>query len=278
MTRDDDHPVPSLARRPRPDRDARTRLQYLLDLDPELGGRLDVRMRLVARGAVTAATFSLEPGELDLSRWLETSKPELGLLILDGALVRFVRVCDRSSAELLGRGDLIQPRGDASDDADEFLGCELSWQGLSAIRFAVLDSDFADRIRAWPQIEDALLARVQDRARDLAFARAINAQPRLELRLVLMLWHLAPRWGKVERGGIRVPLPLTHQLLGRLVGAERPSVSHALKRLAGAGLVDTRDGGLHLKGTVEEHLSVLGERADDHVQKLIRSHAGARAG
>ena len=63
-----------------------------------------------------------------------------------------------------------------------------------------------------------------------------------------MLWHLAARWGKVELGGIRLSLPLTHRLLGQLVGAERPSVSHALARLAEAGLVTGRGDEWHLHG------------------------------
>ena len=48
---------------------------------------------------------------------------------------------------------------------------------------------------------------------------------------MLLLWHLAARWGRVEPAGIRVSLPLTHRLLGQLVAAERPSISHALARL-----------------------------------------------
>ena len=52
---------------------------------------------------------------------------------------------------------------------------------------------------------------------------------------MLLLWHLAARWGRVEPAGLRVSLPLTHRLLGQLVAAERPSISHALARLAGPG-------------------------------------------
>ena len=75
---------------------------------------------------------------------------------------------------------------------------------------------------------------------------------RVWLRLVV--WHLAARWGRVEPGGIRLPLPLTHQLLGHLVGAERPSVSHALSRLARAGLVTGHGDEWHLHGRIEEQL------------------------
>ncbi len=96
------------------------------------------------------------------------------------------------------------------------------------MRFAVLDAGFAQRVRPWPQIMQALLRRVERRTRNLNVQRAIACQPRLEVRLALLLWHLAARWGRVEPGGIRLPLPLTHQLLGRLdrrrapVGVARP--------------------------------------------------------
>jgi CRP-like cAMP-binding protein len=83
------------------------------------------------------------------------------------------------------------------------------------------------------------------------------------LRLTLLLWHLAGRFGRVEPGGIRVPLPLTHRLLGRLVGAERPSVSHALARLHTAGLVTGHADEWHLHGALADHLAVLADRADE---------------
>ena len=44
--------------------------QYLLDIDVDLAEEFDVRMRMVARPAVTAVTFDVEPGELPMSEWL----------------------------------------------------------------------------------------------------------------------------------------------------------------------------------------------------------------
>ena len=86
-----------------------------------------------------------------------------------------------------------------------------------------------------------------------------------------MLWHLAARWGKVEPGGIRLPLPLTHQLLGRLIGAERPSVSHALARLAETGLVTGHGNEWHIHGSVDQQLPTMLETASTQVEWLRAS-------
>jgi len=52
-------------------------------------------------------------------------------------------------------------------------------------------------------------------------------------------------------------LPLTHRLLGQLVSAERPSISHALGRLTDAGLVSGTAGDWHLHGSLDAQLETL---------------------
>ena len=182
-----------------------------------------------------------------------------------------------SATELIGAGDLLQPWAPGDDD---LVDRERTWTVLVPARLAHLDADFVERIRPWPQVTEALLRRVGRRTADLNLQRAIASQPRLEIRLVLLLWHFASRWGKVESGGIRVPLPLTHRMLGHLVGAERPSVSHALSRLADTGLLVGDDDGWHLSGTLEQHLRTLAHRREhtpEHVVSDIRKHARSRA-
>ena len=226
-------------------------------------------MRLVARRSVTAVTFSASAGELALDRWLQITAGGPGLLVLAGMLVSQARVLDRTVAELLGKGDLLTLSDPESDE--RFLACERSWLALQPARIAILDARFTDQARRWPQINHALLRRVQNRLIDLATQRGIAAQPRLDVRLLLLLWHLAGRWGKVEPGGVRVPVALTHLLLGRLVGAERPSVTHAVKRLSAAGLIKCSERGWHLRGTLGRHLSALavGEETEHLATSLI---------
>jgi CRP/FNR family cyclic AMP-dependent transcriptional regulator len=272
---DDDGAVHSHWARRTPRRARPRSYRYLLDFDLDLADELDVRMRLAARRAATAVTFELEVGEAKLEEWLTAAAPGPGVLILEGVLAVNVRVGDRVASELLGAGDLVEP----SAHADEaLLVCDIGWRALVAMRFAVLDAAFAERVRPWPQIMQALLRRAERRTYGLNVQRAITSQPRLEVRLALLLWHLAARWGRVEPGGIRLPLPLTHQLLGRLVGAERPSVSHALARLARAGLVTGHGDEWHLKGNLQDQLGSLIEPIGGRVEQLVDTVAARGRG
>ena len=56
-----------------------------------------------------------------------------------------------------------------------------------------------------------------------------------DARVLLVLWHLADRWGRVTPNGILVPLPLTHQLLAQLTCLQRPTVSSAVGQLSQQG-------------------------------------------
>jgi CRP/FNR family cyclic AMP-dependent transcriptional regulator len=240
--------------------------QYLLDHDVDLAEALDVRMQRLARPAATAVVFEADVGDVELAGRLAAASPGPGVLLLKGVLSVNVQVGDRIASELLGPGDLVEP---FHHEIDDLLECATEWRGLVPTRFAILDGGFAQRVRPWPQITQALLSRVERRTHSLNVQRAIASQPRLEVRLALLLWHLAARWGRVEPGGIRLPLPLTHQLLGRLIGAERPSVSHALARLARSGLVTGHGDEWHLHGQLEDQRWAMLRPGADRVSPLL---------
>jgi hypothetical protein len=246
-------------------------LHCLLDFDADLAEELEPSVRRAARAAATAVVMEVDPGRIPLGSWLNITAKGPGVLLLDGLLTSDVRVGNRTAAEIIGAGDLVQaPRC----EHDQLLSCQVEWRSLIPGRLALLDQSFARRTRFWPQIAQALMRRIGSRAYDLDVQRAIALQPRLEIRLSLLLWHLAARWGKVEPGGIRLPLPLTHQLLGRLIGAERPSVSHALARLARAGLVSGHGDEWHLHGNIRDHLGLMIDPAAGRVEQLLDA-AGA---
>src|SRR6476661_8573333 len=230
---------------------------YLLDADADLAQEFDIRIRMVVRQVATVVVFEIGVGDCDPAQWSAPGAASPGLLLLDGTIAVDVQVGDRTATELMGPGDLLQPWDPA---ADELLERSAKWHVLLPGRVAILDAGFAERIRPWPQILLALLRRAGKRASDLDVQRAIACQPRLEVRLALLLWHLGARWGKVEPGGVRISLPLTHRLLGQLIGAERPSVSHALARLAEADLITGRGDEWHLHGSLDHHLACFAER------------------
>jgi CRP/FNR family cyclic AMP-dependent transcriptional regulator len=257
------HAVP---RRP----DSPALFAYLLDLDDDLAQELEVRMRFSARQHATARVLHADTGECDLSARFDAVGHGPGLLVLDGLMAVDTRVVDRTVTELLGAGDLVQPP-DGLPDA--IVGQLTTWRALSPTRLALLDGDFVERVHSWPQILRALFRRAERRTADLSAMRAISSQPKLDVRLVLVLWHLAGRWGRVEPSGLRLCLPLTHRLLGQLVAAERPSISHALARLSGAGIVTGCAGDWHLHGNLDSHLESLVERT-----ARLPSHRGDDSG
>ncbi|HEY1274151.1 MAG TPA: helix-turn-helix domain-containing protein [Thermoleophilaceae bacterium] len=239
-------------------------------MDADLADEFDPRMRMVVRQIATVPVAELPVGECQLWGRFSAAVAGTGLLILDGVMALDVHVGDRTATELVGAGDLLQPAGRIEDDLIER---DESWHVLLSARLAVLDAPFAERVRPWPQITHALLRRSARRARDLSVQRAIASHPRLEVRLALLLWHLATRWGRVEPGGIRLSLPLTHRLLGQLAGAERPSVSHALARLADGGLVTGGGADWHLHGTSRDHFAWLAEHHLERIPGALRPGA-----
>jgi CRP/FNR family transcriptional regulator, cyclic AMP receptor protein len=229
-------------------------LRYLLDFDSDLAEGLHASMRLAGRRLATAVIFEAEPGEIDLASRLSEIGSGPGLLVLDGVIAVNVTVGGRTASELLGVGDLLEP---CDSEDDELITCVTAWRALAPARLAVLDDGFSQRVARWPQLTQVLLRRAERRTHSLNVQRAIASHPRLEIRLALLLSHLAARWGRVEPGGVALTLPLTHLLLGRMVGAERPSVSHALARLARSGLVTSDGDEWHLRARIDERFDAM---------------------
>ena len=216
----------------------------LLDADPDLGAALSAEELAVARRHLRARVRVLEVGPWDPT---EGSDPagHLGLLVVDGVLVRDVSVRGRCGAEVLGAGDVLRP-WDQAEAVDASVDHAYDWTVLSRARVAELDARLAHVIARWPSVMSALLERSLRRVRTIGLQYALTQVPGVDVRLHLVLWHLADRWGRVTPDGTVLRLPLTHKLLGRLIGARRPSVTSALRRLDREGLVTRLEGGVWL--------------------------------
>ncbi|HTX13587.1 MAG TPA: hypothetical protein VME22_33525 [Solirubrobacteraceae bacterium] len=159
----------------------------------------------------------------------------IGLLVLRGLLIRCEGVEGGFGAELLGQGDLLRPW--QGEDAQSTLLHTSGWRVLESARIAVLDGPAATRLARYPELTGRLVARALERSRNLAAAMAISRQKRVEVRLHMLFWHLADRWGRVRPDGVVVSLRLSRWMLGDLVSAERQSVSIGLASLARQGLL-----------------------------------------
>jgi CRP/FNR family transcriptional regulator, cyclic AMP receptor protein len=179
----------------------------------------------------------------------------IGMLVLEGLLIRHAGIEGRFGAEVVGRGDLIRPWQDESGTLT--LPLSTTWIATEPTRLALLDQRFASLLGRYPTLTGRLLARAIRRARHLAVNMAIVHQARVDVRLHMLFWLLASRFGRVRGDGVFVPLRLTHAVLAELVAARRPTVTSALSALGRAGLLRALEDGWLLSGEPpgELHLS-----------------------
>lgn len=216
--------------------DHRGDVVVLLDDDPDLGAGISEQDWPLARRRALAAVIEIEPPDWDTTQIRErATEGWLGLLVMEGLILRRVQVGRRLACELFGPGDVIRPWD--TDGEYEPLPIAVDWLVLRPVRMALLDTAFVLRVAPWPSINSQIVSRVAQRARYLALTHAVTHLPRADARLLILFWLLAERWGKVSPDGVYVTLPVTHEVLAMLIGAQRPTVTIALQRLTRAGFL-----------------------------------------
>jgi CRP/FNR family cyclic AMP-dependent transcriptional regulator len=231
----------------------------VLLLDPDLASGLEGRRLERARQECIAIEVIVEEGVWNPEEAEgEAARGGIGLLILDGLLVRRVGAEGRYGAELLGPGDLLRPWEHDGEDAT--LPFATSFHVNERLKLAVLDLKAAARMAPYPEVVGALVGRAMQRARHFAVTMAIAHYPRIDRRLLLLLWHLADRWGRVTSDGIRIPLRLTHTLLADLVASRRPSVTTGLAQLEHEGYLTRHDNIIVLRGEPPTDFDAVGSR------------------
>jgi CRP-like cAMP-binding protein len=209
--------------------------------DPDLAGGLSGdRLRNAERDLIAATIVAFE-GPWQAEAEGEAARGGIGLLVLDGLIVRRVGRTGRYGAELLGPGDLMRPWQDDGEDVS--LPFDTTFRVIEQSLLAVLDFRFAARAAPYPEVAGALIGRAMQRSRALVVTMAIAHYPRIDRRLLMLMWHLADRWGRVTPRGIVVPLRLTHATVARLVCMRRPTVSATLTRLARTGELERNEDG-----------------------------------
>ena len=231
-----------------------TQRESLLEIDPGLGELLPPDRRRAAFAGLRVDVRRVSRGPVDLARLEAASAVNIGLLVVEGVLLREVVLGDDVSAELLGPGDVVRPW--TLDPAGCLVDPEVRWSVLSEVlEAALLDRRFAVELAGYPEVNVALIDRVNGRAVRLATSQAISQVNRVDRRLLALFRHLAERWGRMTPDGVLLPLRLSHGMLGALVGARRPTISAALGGLSRSGvLVRRTDGSWLLRGDAAEAL------------------------
>jgi CRP/FNR family transcriptional regulator, cyclic AMP receptor protein len=217
---------------------------WVLREDPELAEAIDPARRAQAEDALVAREIRVPAGA-----WVGrpmSFDDGIGLLVLEGVMLHRVGIDGRFGAELVGEGDVL--RAVSQDGDSPTLPLTVEWIILEPARAAVLDERFVRQLARFPQVAGKLFARSVLRSRQLAVNMAIVHQARVDVRLHLLFWQLAGRWGRVRSDGVVVPLRLTHTVLSDLVAARRPTVTSALSDLSRRGLVRAINEGWLLSG------------------------------
>lgn len=215
-----------------------SRTVSVLQCDPDLAEDLSEEELESARGQVVAELVDYPTGPWAVGPDDFEQSASFGLLLIEGLLAREVTVADYTCAELLGPGDVLQPW--LRVGPEQSVATEVDWDVVQPVRAALLGRRFSESASSWPEIPAAVSRRLMQRTHWLAFHLAVCGLRRVEERLLLVLWHLADRWGTVTPQGVRLDLRLTHDLLAAVTGSRRPSVTNGLRRLTAEGLIQPR--------------------------------------
>ena len=192
-----------------------------------------------ARGGAEALPSGLDAllpiVDVPAGPWVPPDRPPfdgaVGVLVVKGLLLHDLQLDRGGATELLGPGDLLQlQRG-----RDELLPFATSFLAAEDVRLAVLDDRLPEVLARWPEVGARIIASSAARHRRQALHRVASQLPRVEERLLALYWLIAEQWGRMGPEGVVISLSLTHELLGRLVGARRPTVTMAVGSLVDAG-------------------------------------------
>ena len=213
----------------------------VLEAAPELGEGLTPEEFAAALPAVAVPAFDLEPGSWSPDALHEASISRgsvVANLVVDGLLALDLKLGRQASTHLYGPGDVLRVK--APDFSS--LPLTVAFTVHMPTRIALLDDTFLAATQRWPRMTECLVKRATDQILHLTVDQAISQLPRVEDRLLALMWRLADRWGRRRGDDVVVSLAITHDALGRLIGARRPTVSLGLTTLRerGALHVDER--------------------------------------
>lgn len=217
----------------------------LVDLYPDLLGSLNADERHAVRDALRVPLVRVQSGRCELGACAGAAGlrgPILGALVTDGLVIGETRLAGQIAAQIYGPGDLLN----AERERSGWLATVHTLVAPAPVTLAVLDDHFLAAIRRWPRMAGRFLTQAMRQADRADDHQAISQLNRVEDRLLAVFWHLADRWGRPSGDAVVIDLPLTHETIGRLIGARRPTVTLGLGELARKGVLQRQAGGTWL--------------------------------
>jgi Crp-like helix-turn-helix domain len=193
---------------------------------------------------------ALEGAQAKSAAELLASCPSLSLSA--GALRRAADT--REEALLLLEEGFVVVRSVPAPPARPMITCEAAYGGIvlppatEEVMEAILDSRLTllparivTRLLGLPALADALLREVAETLRRKQDSIANFGNVRHNERVRRKLLQLARDYGRVTGNGVKLDLPLTHALLGEMVGSERETVTRGIDQLESEGFL-SREG------------------------------------
>jgi CRP/FNR family cyclic AMP-dependent transcriptional regulator len=244
----------------------------LLDHLPDLAADLDDDEAEAARRALRLPAIALSAGRCDM-RVCEADPrvagAPIGLIVIDGLLVREVSLAGRTSTSLYGPGEVLDSRPDTGSPLMTVATVSCPDEAIVAI----LDDRIVAAARRWPQMVTRLLAYTLHQLVRSDIRSAVGKLERVEDRLLAFFWLLAERFGRRGPDGVTIARPLTHEAIGQLIGARRSTVSLGLHALYDEGLLARLDDGSWLLAP-ESLQRVSGGDAREHAVDESPGNAG----
>jgi CRP/FNR family transcriptional regulator, cyclic AMP receptor protein len=224
----------------------------LLEVDPELGARLEGEELARARKHAMLPALHLDQGSWDIQQLRDARGVRgdvYGFVLTEGTITVDAVFAARRATRLVAPNELILIDGWDNDS----LPVRWGWTVLEPTTIAVLDERLEVIAQRWPSLMTALVVRAADQTRHALLQQAISQLPRVEDRLLALMWSLADSRGIVREDGIYVPLSLTHKTLAQMIGARRPTVSLGLKALSDRGVLRSQgEGWLIARDSLDE--------------------------
>ena len=200
--------MPDTGPRGSPRTDSASSRISLADAAPGLSAFLAADERFVLE-QISVPLVHVSNGSVPVGALLER-RAAFGAIIVEGLVLNELAVGDEPALWILGPGDVIA----ATDGLGPTVAARSGYRARASTRLALLAGDFLTAVRREPRVLIGLQAAVAEQLERVVTQLAICQMPRVADRVHAMLWLLADSFGRVSTAGTRVPLSLTHEMIG----------------------------------------------------------------